>query len=133
MPTESPYRYTCFFVSQHDIREEEMKEKEQTKDLLDKTVDGLRTLRRIKGYLLVDDVLDIFDMKDVELISKGKKVNPFELYCGNLDEYIRDIKNYRSLCLKEIQKSVNIQEIHKWADDIKYIDEVLAKLEDDEE
>ena len=143
-----PVIRSCCYDSEKDIKEafqllddilketkkeEEMKEKEQPKDLLDKATDGLKTLRDIKGYLLIDDVLDIFDMKDMELTSEGKKVNPLELYCGNLDEYIRDMKFHRSVCLNEIKKSENVEEIRKLVDDINYIDEALSKLEDDEE
>lgn len=139
---------SCFYASEKDIeeafqllddileetkKEEEMKEKEQPKDLLDKAIDLLKTLRNIKGYLLIKDVLDIFDMKDIELISEGKKVNPLELYCGNLDDYVRDMKFHRSVCLNEIKESENVEEIRKLVDDINYIDEALAKLEDDEE
>lgn len=114
-------------------KEEDMKEKEQPKDKLDEMIKYLKTLRSIKGYLLVDDVLDIFDMKDMELTSEGKKVNPLELYCGNLDEYVRDMKFHRSVCLHEIKVSESIKEIRKLVDDIKNIDEALSKLEDDEE
>ena len=143
-----PATRSCCYDSEKDIKEafqllddilketkkeEEMKEKEQPKDLLDKATDGLKTLRDIKGYLLIDDVLDIFDMKDMELTSEGKKVNPLELYCGNLDEYVRDMKFHRSVCFNEIYKSENVEEIRKLVDDLKNVDEALAKLEDDEE
>ena len=143
-----PIAHKCFYASENDLKEsfqllddileetkkeEEMKEKEQPKDLLDKAIDGLKTLRDIKGYLLIDDVLDIFDMKDMELTSEGKKVNPLELYCGNLDEYIRDMKFHRSVCLDEIKESENVNEIRKLVDDINNIDEALAKLDEDEE
>lgn len=143
-----PATRSCCYDSEKDIKEafqllddilketkkeEEMKEKEQPKDLLDKATDGLKTLRDIKGYLLIDDVLDIFDMKDMALTSEGKKVNPLELYCGNLDEYVRDMKFHRSVCLNEIKVSENVEEIRKLVDDINYIDEALSKLEDNEE
>ena len=118
-----------------DFLEETKKEdmKEQSKDKLDEMIEYLKTLRSIKGYLLIDDVLDIFDMKDMELTSEGKKVNPLELYCGNLDEYVRDMKFHRSVCFNEIYKSENVEEIRKLVDDLKNVDEALAKLEDDEE
>lgn len=143
-----PATHSCCYDSEKDIKdafqllddilketkkEEEMKEKEQPKDLLDKATISLKTLRDFKGYLLIDDVLDIFDMKDMELTSEGKKVNPLELYCGNLDEYVRDMKFHRSVCLNEIKVSENIEEIRKLVDVINYIDEALSKLEDDEE
>ena len=114
-------------------KEEDMKEKEQPKDLLDKATDSLKTLRDIKGYLLINDVLDIFNMKDVELTSEGKKVNPLELYCGNLDEYVSDMKFHKRVCFESIAESEDIYEIRKLVDDINNINEALAKLEDDEE
>ena len=143
-----PITHACSYDSEKDIEEafrliddilketkkdDEMKEKEQPKDLLDKAMNLLKTLRDIKGYLLINDVLDIFDMKDTELTSEGKKVNPFELYCGNLDDYVRDMKFHRSVCLNEIKVSENVEEIRKLVDDINNIDEALSKLEDDEE
>ena len=106
-------------------------DKQETPDMFDAMTESLKKLRNAKGYLLVDDVLDIFDREDPELLDNGKVVNPFELYCGNPDRYKEDIKHMKDRCYHIITESDNIDEIREYAEKVHLMDEALEALEKD--
>ena len=101
-------------------------EKEEKMDLLDKEYSDLKKLRELQGYLLMEDVIDIFDLKDPKLYDGTCQVNPFEIYCGDLDKYKKAIKKKRDDCLLYIEHGF---EVHENIKRIHLINKALDGLE----
>lgn len=113
--------------------ETEPKKKEKLPELFDFCTGVLKHRRSNKGYLTVGDVLEIFDMRNPKLFDGDNEVNPYDIYCGNLDEYVKDMKELKKAYIDRIAESEDINEIHDFVDLIHKIDKALEELEDCEE
>ena len=112
--------------------------KKDVPNKFDESVKYLRELRSSKGYLLVRDIFTFFDdIGGLELYSCDDYVNPFELYCGNLDKYLKDMKELRESYLEEVIECVidgtYYLEAKEKAQMVRDINNALKKLNNCEE
>ena len=113
--------------------ETEPEKKKEVPELFDFCTGVLKRRRSNKGYLTVGDVLDIFDLRNPKLFDGDNEVNPYDIYCGNLDEYVKDMKEYKMAYIDRIAESEDIDEIHDLVDLIHKIDKAIDHLGDCEE
>jgi len=113
--------------------ESEHKEEKKVPELLDFSIDILKHNRATQGYLTINDVLDIFDLDNAKLYDGQKEVNPYDIYCGDLDIYRKDMKELKKSYIDQIAESEDIYEIRDFVDSIHKIDKALEELEDCEE
>lgn len=113
--------------------ETEPEKKKEVPERLDFYTGVLKRRRSNKGYLTVGDVLNIFDLRDPKLFDGDNEVNSYDIYCGNLDEYVKDMKEYKKAYIDRIAESEDIDEIHDLVDSIHKIDKAIDYLDDCEE
>ena len=126
-----PITGETFCSSENKIKEEQekMKEVKEEKNLLVKSFEDIHKVLKADKFLMVYEVLDCFDLKDPKLYDGTKEINPYDLYCGDLDEYKKYLHEIMDKYIFEAHHQENSKQILKYLKEIHLINEALSKVE----